>query len=164
MNQIFFLFLSITILSSCSLYNVESEETTRNLYHPKYSISDVQYIETMTQPHEIIGYVTVNTERRNTVEQVIDKLKREAALMGGDAITDIQTDATGLWKRLPAQKLLGNAYVRVNFKAAVVVFLQKDIGGSDGSVSLPAAVKTQPVELKTTPEENLQENSSLRSS
>jgi hypothetical protein len=59
-----------------------------------------------------------------TVDDAIDKLKREAAIMGGDAITEIETNSTGFWQSLPAQKLIKNAYVRVNFRAKVVVFLK----------------------------------------
>ncbi|OGX26068.1 MAG: hypothetical protein A3D10_06570 [Omnitrophica WOR_2 bacterium RIFCSPHIGHO2_02_FULL_48_11] len=147
MNQKLFLFLLITLLSGCSLYNVESEETTNNLYHPKYAVSDVHYLESVSQPYEIIGYVTVNTERRNTVEQVIDKLKREAALMGGDAITDIQSNASGFWKSLPVQKLLSNAYIRVNFKATVVAFPKSTGNISDSEVA--PVVNPEPVPQRT---------------
>ncbi|MBF0521724.1 MAG: hypothetical protein HQL24_01565 [Candidatus Omnitrophica bacterium] len=112
----------VFLASACSLYHVDSADVTTNYYPSKKSASDVVYLETVTEPHEIIGYVTVNTERRHTIEDVLDKIKREAAILGGDAITDIRTDATGEWKKLPAQKLIGNAYIRANFTAAVVVF------------------------------------------
>ena len=55
------------------------------------------------------------------IKEGIEKMKSEAAILGGEAITDIQSDATGLWKRLPAQRTIGNAYVRANFTASVVV-------------------------------------------
>ena len=68
------------------------------------------------------------TERRQILEDVLPKLKQEAAILGGDVITDIQTDATGawknaigVWKRMKLQKLLGNAYVRANYTARVLV-------------------------------------------
>ena len=56
------------------------------------------------------------------MDQIIEKLKREAAVLGADAITDIKTDSTGTWKKLPLQHVLGNAYVRANFTATAVVF------------------------------------------
>jgi hypothetical protein len=49
-------------------------------------------------------------------------MKREAAMLGGDAITNIQQYAGGIWKKIPPQKLLGNAYIRANFTATVVAY------------------------------------------
>ncbi len=49
-------------------------------------------------------------------------MKREAAILGADAITNIQSDATGAWKKLPAQEVVGNGYVRANFTATAIVF------------------------------------------
>ena len=122
MKYIISLFLLVVVAAGCSLYTVSSEETTEEYYPPKSSANQVLYLDRVPQPHTIIGYVTVNTERRKTLEEVIDKLKREAAILGGDAITDVQTDATGFWKKLPAQRLIGNAYLRINFRAAIVLF------------------------------------------
>lgn len=114
--------LFICLTSGCSLYHVDSRDVTTEYYPPKKSAGDVVYLEETNKTHELIGYVTVNTERRQRISEVIEKMKYEAAILGGDAITDIQTDATGQWKKLPAQKLIGNAYIRANFTAAVVVF------------------------------------------
>ena len=123
MNR-FFCFLFVLLLTSttgCSLYHVSSQDVSDTYYPSKASIKDVAYMEHVTQAHDIIGVVTVNTERSQHMSEIVDKMKREAAILGGDAITDIQSDATGDWKRLPAQELIGNAYVRANFKANVVV-------------------------------------------
>ena len=110
--------------SGCSMYHVSSEETTLKYYPPKDSTSAISYQEKVEQPHEVIGYVTVNTERRQKVSEVIERMKRETAILGGDIITNLQTDATGEWKRLPAQDIIGNAFVRANFRATVVVLKQ----------------------------------------
>ena len=57
------------------------------------------------------------------MEDVIDKLKYEAAILGGDAITNITTNAgTGKWAKIKPKKLFGNANVRTNFVADVIVF------------------------------------------
>lgn len=114
--------IMVTTLCGCSIYHVNSEDITTNFYPSKQSISEVVHVEQVDRAHEIIGYVTVNTERRQRMTDVINKMKREAAIMGGDAITNIQTDATGQWQRLPAQEILGNAFVRANFTATVIVF------------------------------------------
>jgi hypothetical protein len=114
--------LAAASLSGCSVYHVNSEDITTNYYPSKQSINDVIHIEQVEREHEVIGYVTVNTERRQRLSDVINKMKREAAIMGGDAITNIQTDATGQWKNLPAQDVIGNAFVRANFTATVIFF------------------------------------------
>lgn len=119
------LFLSLfacLTLSSCSMYSVDSENTTYDVFPEKKNANDVVYLESVDRPHIVLGYVTVNTERRQHMSDVIEKMKREAAILGGDAITNIKSDATGTWKKLPAQKLLGKAYVRANFTAEVIVF------------------------------------------
>ncbi|MFA5087620.1 MAG: hypothetical protein WC552_01135 [Candidatus Omnitrophota bacterium] len=117
------IFLSIILFATgCSLYQITSEDTTLDFYSPKASPNDVAFLETVNQPHQEIGFAIVNTERRQSLDMVIEKLKREAAILGGDAITNIQTDATGFWKSLPAQQLIGQAYIRANFKATVIVF------------------------------------------
>ena len=109
------------LLSGCTLYQIDSADITDDYYPSKQSIQDVKYLETIDQPHEIIGYVIVNAERRQYLSEVLEKMSREAAILGGDAITGIKSDATGVWKNLPAQEVIGNAYVRSNFKAAVAI-------------------------------------------
>jgi hypothetical protein len=111
MSKRLFLFGSaIFLVSACSFYNINSEETTENFYTAKKSVDEVAYLEQVTQPHEVIGTVTTTTEKTHTREEVIEKMKREAAVIGGDAITDIQ----------PVKKC--NACIRVKYKATVVVF------------------------------------------
>jgi len=110
------------LLSACSIYHIDSQDITTDYYPSKQLASDVVYLEKIDKPHTVIGYVTVNTERRWTINEVLDKMKREAAILGGDAISNIKSDATGTWKNLPAQELIGNAYVRANFSCSVAVF------------------------------------------
>ncbi len=114
---------AVLLTSSCSLYRVNFEEVTDNYYTPK-TPEEVQVVEQLTQPHEIIGYITVNTERNQEMEDILYRMKTEAAKLGGDAITNIQTNASGSWKKIPAQKFIGNAYVRANYSATVVAFPQ----------------------------------------
>jgi len=111
----------VFLTTSCSMYRVNSVDTS-DTYYPSKPAGEVIYLENIDQPHEVIGTVTINAERRQrSMDDVIEKMKREAAILGGDAITDIQSDATGVWKRLPVQQTIGNAYVRANFTASVVV-------------------------------------------
>ena len=103
------------------MYSIDSKDTTQNFYPPKKSIDEVVYMEKMDKPYEEIGIVTITTERRQTLDEILPKLKQEAAILGGDVITDIQTDATGFWKSIKFQKLLGNGYIRCNVSAKVLV-------------------------------------------
>ncbi len=122
MKRIGLILLISLFVSSCSIYRIDSKNTTEEYYRPKHSADDVVFLENVDRPHKTIGVVTVNADRNKPMSDVIEKIKYEAAIIGADAITNIQTDASGLWKRLPAQKLVGNAYVRANFTADVVVF------------------------------------------
>jgi len=121
-KRLFALIIFAALTSSCSIYHVNSAGTTSTFY-PSRLISEVTYQENIDRPHKIIGTITVNAERRqDSTNEIIEKMKREAAILGGDAITNIQSDATGVWKRLPVQQVIGNAYVRANFTASVAVF------------------------------------------
>ncbi len=123
-HTIFILMLLMTFASGCTLYQIDSKDTTQDFYAPKKSIDDVTYMEKVDKPFVEIGTVTVTTERRQTLDDVLPKLKQEAAILGGDVITDIQTDAGGIWTKLKGEKmkkLLGNSYIRANFTAKVLV-------------------------------------------
>lgn len=125
MKSRFFILLNFLLILTtwgCSIYHVNSEDIATDFYPPKSSPYDVAFSEEINRPHEVIAYITVNTERRQHIDDIIHKMKREAAIIGADAITNIRTDATGRWKRLPAQGLISNAYVRANFTAEAVVF------------------------------------------
>ena len=108
--------------SACSIYSIDTQELTDKIYSPKDSARQIAYLETVTDPYEIIGTITVTTERKKALNEVIEKMKTQAAVLGGDAITNIKTDSTGIWKKIPPHKLLANAYIRANFTATVIVF------------------------------------------
>ena len=121
-KRLLFFFSLILLISGCSIYHVNSEDTATDYYPPKKSADEVAYLENVDRPHEVIAYITVNTERNQRMNDVVEKMKQEAAILGADAITDIKTDATGVFKKLPAQHFFGNGYVRANFKVAAIVF------------------------------------------
>ncbi len=122
MKSAFFSLLLLSVfLSGCTVYQIDSKDTSLDFYAPKKSIDEVAYLEKVDQPFVEIGTVTVRTERRQSLEDVLPKLKYEAAILGGDAITDVRTDATGTWKQATLQKLLGNANLRANYTAKVLV-------------------------------------------
>ncbi|MBF0483956.1 MAG: hypothetical protein HQL25_04555 [Candidatus Omnitrophica bacterium] len=113
----FLLLLSVLVLTGCSLYRVTSEDTTTNFYPAKKSVSDVTYLSSVDRPHEIIGTVQVNAERRQKLDEVIERMKYEASVLGGDAITDVKVTSPYKWNP--------NGYIRANFTASVVVFKDK---------------------------------------
>lgn len=118
--------ISGVLLTGCSIYQIDSNPTNTKYFPPKKSPSEIVYLESLNVPHEIIGTVVVTTERRQALENIIPKMQYEAAMLGGDAITDIETDATGTWKKIKAKALLGNAYIRANYSAKVVVFISNE--------------------------------------
>jgi len=122
MKKFLFLFILTFFTSACSVYHVTSDDTTGDVYPQKHSPQEILYLETVDRPFEIIGYVHVTTERRQQMSDVIERMKYEAAIIGGDAIVDITSDATGTWKKLPAQNFIKNGYVRANFSATVIIF------------------------------------------
>jgi hypothetical protein len=126
MKKHFLLLISATVLTGlltgCTIYQIDSSDSTENFYPAKTAIDQVQYLEKVDRAVEEIGIVTVTTERRQSLEDVLPKLKQEAAVLGGDAITDVKNDATGTWKKIRPKKLFGNAYIRETYSAKVLIF------------------------------------------
>ena len=121
-KNVIFLFLFVVLISGCRIMSVDSQDLTENYYPAKRSPDDVLYFESVDRPRKVIATVRVNAERNQEINDILQKMKREAAILGGDAITDLRTNAGGLWKKLPGQKFVGNAYVRANYTASVVIF------------------------------------------
>jgi len=121
-HTLFTLFLLTIFSSGCTVYQIESNDTSQDFYIPKTSIDQVTYIEQVDKPYTEIGTVTVITERRQKIEEVLPKLKQEAGVLGADAITDLQNSASDFWKSLPPQKLLSNAYIRTTYTAKAIVW------------------------------------------
>jgi hypothetical protein len=121
MKKIFLLLGLMGFLTGCTLYQIDSKDTSNDYYPPKTNIDEVQYLEKVDRPFEQIGVVTVTTERRQSLADALPKLKQEAAILGGDAITDVQVDPTDNWKKVRPKKLLGNAYIRATYTAKVLI-------------------------------------------
>ncbi len=117
MNRKLYLIVFLAlILSACSLYKINSDETSLEFYEPKSTSSQVQFLENADLPgFEVIGTVVVNTERRTPTDVVITKAKREAARLGGDAITNLREEPP-----LRKGKFFKNAYIRTNYRADVL--------------------------------------------
>lgn len=123
MKRIIFTFLFLAVFSSgCTVYRIDSKDTSQDLYVPKTNIDQVAYVEKAGKPYTEIGIVTVTTERSQLWQDVLPKLKQEAGMLGADAITDVQDGATDLWKKIAPQKLLGNAYIRTTYTAKAIVW------------------------------------------
>lgn len=122
MKQLLLLMLLVFGFTGCTVYQIDSKDTSTDFYPPKKNIDDVEYVEKTDKPFVEIGLVTVTTERRQSLKDVLPKLKQEAAILGADAITDIQTDASGIWKSATLKEILGNGYIRVNVSAKAIVY------------------------------------------
>lgn len=115
-RKLFLLPILALVLSACSLYKINSDETSLEFYEPKTSTSQVLFLKNAdSQKHEVIGTVVVNTERRTERDVVIAKAKREAARLGGDAITNLREEPPEHKNRF-----LKNAYIRTNYRADVL--------------------------------------------
>jgi hypothetical protein len=120
-TSLILLFLTV-FTSGCTVYQIDSKDTSQDFYAPKTSIDDVVYMEKVDKPYTEIGSVTVTTERNQTLSDVLPKLKQEAAILGADAITDIQSTSSDFWKKLKPQQLLGNAYIRTDYTAKAIIW------------------------------------------
>lgn len=116
------LFLSLVLcISGCSIYRVDSQDTTLDFYPPKSSANEVLYLEKAEKPHEVIGIVSVTTEKVQPLESVVEKMRMEAALLGGDAITDVKP-AGRPSTYLGRLELLKNASINARYTAKVIKF------------------------------------------
>jgi len=123
MKRTLFTFLFLAVFASgCSVYRIDSKDTSQEYYVPKTSIDEVAYIEKVDKPYTEIGTVIVTADRRRPLEDILPKLKQEAGNLGADAITDLENSATDLWKRYAPQKILGNAYIRSTYTAKAIVW------------------------------------------
>jgi len=84
--------VSSVILAGCSLYRVDSTDLSSDFFPPKNSADQVVYLEKLDKPYEVIGLVKITTDRVNSQEEVVAKMRYEAAILGADAITDIVSD------------------------------------------------------------------------
>ena len=126
LRKFFTLAFILLTFSSCSFYQIDSEFSSDKNYPSKSTPDEVDYIENLNsvkEPYTIIGQVIINVERRQEMDEIIKKMRREAALMGGDAITEIRTNAgNGRWAKIKPKKIFGNANIRLNYIADVIVF------------------------------------------
>lgn len=116
-KTILFISAFCLLVSGCTFYNVNSEEIVAGLAATakKKEANDIAYLPQVNQPYDVIGHVSVNTERRNSFDEVLAKIKSQAAVIGGDAVTNLVNDSS-------AKKI---ARVRINYTATVIVL--KDV-------------------------------------
>ena len=76
-------------LAGCSLYRVDSQDLSSDFYPPKDSSDQVVYFEKLDKPYDLIGIVKITTERMVPLDDVMARMRYEAAVLGADAITDI---------------------------------------------------------------------------
>ncbi|MBF0388442.1 MAG: hypothetical protein HQL20_11455 [Candidatus Omnitrophica bacterium] len=89
---------AVFVLPGCSLYRIDYQDTTRDYYPPKSSKQDVVYLEKIDKPHEFVGVVVVSVENTRPLEDVLQQMRGQAALLGGDAITAVSSGPEGLMR------------------------------------------------------------------
>ena len=94
--QLVVLFMAVTVLPGCSLYRIDSQDTTLDYYPPKASQQDVVYMERIDKPYEVVGVVAVSVEKVRPLSDVLEQMRVQAALLGGDAITALNSEPEGL--------------------------------------------------------------------
>jgi hypothetical protein len=99
--------VSSVLFAGCSLYRVDSKDVSSDFYPPKNSADQVVYLEKVDKPYEVIGRVKITTDRMSPREEIVAKMRYEAAILGADAVTDITSD---------------RAPFRVEYTAKAVVF------------------------------------------
>ena len=123
MKRILFSVLFLAIFSTgCSVYQINSKDMYEDYFVPKTNVDDVTYVEKTDKAYTVIAEVTVTTERRQYLTDILPKLKQEAGMLGADAITDVQSDATELWKKIGNKNILNNAYIRSTYTAKAIVW------------------------------------------
>lgn len=105
------LFLSLIVaavcvfLPGCSLYQIDSQNITPDYYPPKASQKDVAYVEKIEKPYEVVGTVTVVTDNGRAFPDVIEQMRPQAALLGGDIITAVTFKPEGPLRRCYTAKV-----------------------------------------------------------
>lgn len=94
MKNVFLALVAGFILASCSFYSINSVDESSAPVMPdaKKSFFDVEYAPEPTEKYTVVGTVRAKTERNRDFDDVIRKMKMEAAVIGGDAITDVKLD------------------------------------------------------------------------
>mgnify|MGYP001346131973 CR=1 FL=1 len=117
--------LLITVLSctSCSIYHINSDQQVfledRNANRDP---QEIEVLENVSRAHKVLGTIVLNTERNEDMYSILWRMKKEAVVMGGDAITNLKVNSTGFWEKVPFKKLTANAYIRANFTVDVVAY------------------------------------------
>ncbi len=111
MKQHLTIFLLITLLtcSSCSIYSLDSDQ---QLVVPNRDETrdpqTIEVLETVTRPHKVIGTIVINTERNEDMDSIYWRMKKEASVMGGDAITNL--------------RISPNKRIRANFTVDIITY------------------------------------------
>lgn len=106
LRVILLLILGVVSWNGCSFYRVDSKDMSTDIFPPKDTAEKVVYLEKVDKPYIVIGIVNLSTQRRSPRDEVVARMRQEAAILGGDAITELVCD---------------NAPVQVHYTAKVIV-------------------------------------------
>lgn len=107
-------------MCGCTTYHVDSVDTAVDFYPPKDSEDSVVYLKNVDRPFEVIGEISVVTEQVSSPEDVFVKMRREAAILGGDAFTDIRKDGKE-WRPDEHVRGISQGRILARYSAKVIV-------------------------------------------
>lgn len=136
MKKSYLVILLSVLVSGCTFYNVNGEAIHYNS-PDETANKQIQYLETVNVPYDVVGQVTVYTERRNSLENVAEQMKRQAAILGGDAVTNITI----------TEPALPFKTIRTTFTGTVIVF-KKDQPAAAAVPEQTGTVENQGENLK----------------
>ena len=88
----------LTAGSGCSVVRIDSEETSFDINVPKNAADKIVFQDKIDGPYEIIGIVSVSAEKAKTLEDVLPRMRQEAAVLGGDVLTGISIEPEGVFR------------------------------------------------------------------
>lgn len=94
------------ILAGCAVYRVDSKAASDGFYLPKGLADQVLYLESVDKPHDVIGIISLATERASPREEVLARMRAEAAILGADAITALLSDNEPIGVRYTAKAVV----------------------------------------------------------
>jgi len=94
------IFLLFTLIAGtgCSVYQINAEDTSFDINLPKNAADKILYQEKIDGPYELIGVVSVTTEKAKLFEDVLPGMQQEAAALGGDVLTGVRSEPAGAFR------------------------------------------------------------------
>lgn len=116
--------LAICLLPmGCAMVNVRciSYESTPRTPKPQDYVIEIVDLKDIDNPYKVIGEVDANAGKKHDTNDVLEKLKKAAKKMGGDALIELQSQPIG--GGVPYQGgMIYSGHIRDLWKAKVIVW------------------------------------------